>query len=119
MVTEEKILQAKSIFKSHLGPDLFNEEGWQYILEHHGGQLPLRIKAVPEGSIIPVKNGVCVCVCVCLPVSVFFCVSVPGVCFALLYMAQRHDTNKHLNLFKVLVLYYLQSTTCKILLVSL
>ena len=73
-MTEEKILQAKSIFKSHLGPDLFNEEGWRYILEHHGGQLPLRIKAVPEGSIIPVKNGVCVCVCVCVRVCLCLCV---------------------------------------------
>ena len=74
MVTEEKILQAKSVFKSHLGPDLFNEDGWRYILEHHGGRLPLRIKAVPEGSIIPVKNGVCVCLCLC----VCLCVSTRG-----------------------------------------
>ena len=31
--------------------------GWMYILEKHGGRLPLRIKAVPEGTTIPYKNG--------------------------------------------------------------
>ena len=31
--------------------------GWMYILEKHGGRLPLRIKAVPEGSVVPFKNG--------------------------------------------------------------
>ncbi len=28
-----------------------------YILEKHGGRLPLRIKAVPEGTVVPYKNG--------------------------------------------------------------
>lgn len=64
-MTEEKIAQAKSIYNMHLGPELFNEEGWRYILDHHGGRLPLRIKAVPEGSVIPVKNGLCVCKILC------------------------------------------------------
>ena len=31
--------------------------GWIYILEKHGGRLPLRIKAVPEGTTLPYKNG--------------------------------------------------------------
>ena len=31
--------------------------GWRKVLEHHGGRLPLRIRAVPEGSVVPVKNG--------------------------------------------------------------
>jgi len=31
--------------------------GWMYILEKHGGRLPLRIKAVPEGTTVPYKNG--------------------------------------------------------------
>jgi len=26
-------------------------------LKAHGGKLPLRIRAVPEGSVVPVKNG--------------------------------------------------------------
>ena len=31
--------------------------GWMHILEKHGGRLPIRIKAVPEGAVIPYKNG--------------------------------------------------------------
>lgn len=31
--------------------------GWMYVLEKHGGRLPLRIKAVPEGTTVPYKNG--------------------------------------------------------------
>ncbi|CAG5131032.1 unnamed protein product [Candidula unifasciata] len=56
VVTKEKIQEAKEIFKLHFGQDLFNEKGWNYILEHHGGYLPLRIKAVPEGTVVPTRN---------------------------------------------------------------
>ena len=31
--------------------------GWRYILKTHGGRLPLEIKAVPEGTVVPYKNG--------------------------------------------------------------
>lgn len=31
--------------------------GWQYILDKHDGMLPIRIKAVPEGTVLPQKNG--------------------------------------------------------------
>lgn len=47
---------AKQILRLHLPSVPFNEEGWKYILEHHNGKLPIRIKSVQEGSIIPVKN---------------------------------------------------------------
>jgi nicotinamide phosphoribosyltransferase len=57
VVTEEKIVEAKDIFAKHFGdPTLFNEEGWRYILENYNGRLPIVIKAVPEGSIIPTGN---------------------------------------------------------------
>ncbi|XP_078596651.1 nicotinamide phosphoribosyltransferase-like [Branchiostoma floridae x Branchiostoma japonicum] len=56
VVTREKIAEAKDIYKKHFGQDVFNEEGWNYIVEHHGGKLPLLIKAVPEGTVVPVKN---------------------------------------------------------------
>lgn len=41
-------------------PSLFPSSlllGWMYILEKHDGRLPLRIRAVPEGSLVPFKNG--------------------------------------------------------------
>ncbi|KAM7540362.1 hypothetical protein Aperf_G00000044337 [Anoplocephala perfoliata] len=56
IVTERKIQAAKNIFSKHFGMDLFNESGWRYILEKHGGYLPIRIKAVPEGTLVPVRN---------------------------------------------------------------
>lgn len=37
-------------------PGVFKRENFDYILREHGGKLPVRIKAVPEGSVIPVKN---------------------------------------------------------------
>ncbi|XP_068211419.1 nicotinamide phosphoribosyltransferase-like [Palaemon carinicauda] len=57
VVTKEVIQEAKEIYNAAvLSDDLFNEEGWNYILEKHGGRLPIRIKAVAEGSVVPVKN---------------------------------------------------------------
>ncbi|XP_063432404.1 nicotinamide phosphoribosyltransferase-like isoform X1 [Mytilus trossulus] len=56
VVTKEKIEEAKKICNSHLGLDIFNEEGWNYILEKHCGYLPLLIKAVPEGLNIQTRN---------------------------------------------------------------
>lgn len=35
----------------------FNREGWEIILNEYGGKLPLLIKAVPEGLVVPVKNA--------------------------------------------------------------
>ncbi|KAK3600703.1 hypothetical protein CHS0354_011383 [Potamilus streckersoni] len=56
VVTKEKIQEAKELYSLHFGNDYFNEEGWNYILEHHKGYLPLRIKSVAEGSLVPFKN---------------------------------------------------------------
>ena len=56
VVTEEKIAEAKEIIDLHMGPGHFNEEGWTYILREHNGYLPISIKAVPEGTVVPAKN---------------------------------------------------------------
>lgn len=34
----------------------FYREGWEYILKVHGGYLPVTIRAVPEGMVVPYKN---------------------------------------------------------------
>ena len=47
---------AKEVLDNHMGPGHFNQEGWEYILEKHGGKLPISIKAVPEGTVVPTKN---------------------------------------------------------------
>jgi nicotinamide phosphoribosyltransferase len=53
-ITAADIDEAKVIFEAHGVP--FNEEGWRYILEKHNGYLPMAIEAVPEGTVVPVKN---------------------------------------------------------------
>ena len=53
-ITPAMIDQAKAFFTAHGEP--FNEAGWRYIVEHHNGYLPVRIRAVPEGSVVPTHN---------------------------------------------------------------
>ncbi len=36
--------------------DVFDKSKFQYIIDVHGGKLPVRIKAVPEGTVVNVKN---------------------------------------------------------------
>ena len=53
-ITQRDIDVAASILETHGEP--FNREGWQYILDAHQGFLPLVIRAVPEGTVVPVSN---------------------------------------------------------------
>jgi nicotinamide phosphoribosyltransferase len=53
-ITREEIEEAGEFIEPHGEP--FNRAGWLRLLEKHGGRLPLRIRAVPEGSVVPVKN---------------------------------------------------------------
>lgn len=53
-ITRADVAEAKEFWAAHGEP--FNEEGWLYIVERHGGKLPVLIKAVPEGSVIPTHN---------------------------------------------------------------
>lgn len=46
--------EADEIITSHGEP--FYREGWEYILRKKNGILPVRIKAVAEGSVVPTKN---------------------------------------------------------------
>ncbi len=50
-VTMTNVEQAARFYKAHGVP--FNREGWEYIVKKHGGMLPIKIRAVPEGSVIP------------------------------------------------------------------
>lgn len=56
VVTQEKIDQADAFFAQHLGPNLFNKAGWEHILNKHDGRLPVRIKAVAEGTVVGEGN---------------------------------------------------------------
>lgn len=55
-VTQADLDEASALADVHLGPGLFNRAGWQHIIDAHGGRLPLEIRAVPEGSRIPINN---------------------------------------------------------------
>ena len=53
-ITHADIAEAKAFFEAHGEP--FNEAGWVHILNKHGGFLPLEIRAVPEGTVVPNHN---------------------------------------------------------------
>lgn len=56
VVTEEKVNQAAHRWSAHFGnPHYFNKDGWDHIVRDHGGRLPVLIKALPEGRVVPTK----------------------------------------------------------------
>merc|ERR1712048_1385586 len=62
VVTKAKIDEAEKVCKAHFSnpwekePKLFNRKGWEHILNKHKGCLPVAIKAVPEGTVLPYRN---------------------------------------------------------------
>lgn len=53
-VTEEMVNEAEEFALAHGEP--FNKEGWMYIVNKHKGYLPIKIRAVREGTIVPTRN---------------------------------------------------------------
>lgn len=53
-VTVAEVEEAKQFFEAHGEP--FNYEGWMYIATELQGKLPVRIRAVPEGTMVPTHN---------------------------------------------------------------
>lgn len=56
VVDKAMVDEADAFCKKVFGQDYFNREGWMHIVEKHGGKLPVRIKAVPEGTVVPNRN---------------------------------------------------------------
>lgn len=54
-VTGEDLTLAAEVCAAHGVP--FHQAGWQHIVDAHGGRLPLRIRAVPEGTVVPVNHA--------------------------------------------------------------
>lgn len=50
-ITQADIDEAEGVCLAHGVP--FNRAGWQIIVDEHGGFLPLEIRALPEGVIVP------------------------------------------------------------------
>ena len=56
-VTRSDVMEAFNFAREHGVP--FNEEGWLNIVFKHAGRIPVRIKAAPEGLVIPTRNVLC------------------------------------------------------------
>jgi nicotinamide phosphoribosyltransferase len=56
VITQKMIDDADEFCRKVFGQNYFNRDGWEYILDEHNGALPIEIKAVPEGSVIPTHN---------------------------------------------------------------
>lgn len=54
-ITQDDIDLAELLFKAHGEP--FNKEGWQYIVDKCDGKLPIEIRALPEGTVLPTSNA--------------------------------------------------------------
>ncbi len=57
VVTKKMVEQARDVWALHFSADLFNYDGWMHIVNKHGGRLPVVIRAVPEGTIVPTRNA--------------------------------------------------------------
>jgi len=55
-ITMADVDYAEQRMNKHLGPGIFNRAGWERIVTKHNGYLPVRIKAAPEGLVIPTRN---------------------------------------------------------------
>jgi nicotinamide phosphoribosyltransferase len=55
--TRENIDEAEEILNGVFGrPGVFDRKNFDYILDRYEGRLPVRIKAISEGTAVPVKN---------------------------------------------------------------
>jgi nicotinamide phosphoribosyltransferase len=54
-ITHANVDEARDIFAAHGEP--FNECGWRYIVDTHKGLLPIRVRAVPEGTVVPTHQA--------------------------------------------------------------
>lgn len=54
-VTTADIDEAEALFAAHDVP--FFRQGWEQIVQQHGGFLPIEIQALPEGMIVPTGNA--------------------------------------------------------------
>ena len=54
-VTHAMVDEAAELLAAHGEP--FNEAGWRRIVDVHGGRLPVRIRAVPEGTVVPTHQA--------------------------------------------------------------
>ncbi|MDQ8199897.1 nicotinate phosphoribosyltransferase [Pelagicoccus enzymogenes] len=54
-ITKEMVEEADAFARAHGEP--FNKEGWMRVVEKHDGALPVRIRAIEEGTVVPTGNA--------------------------------------------------------------
>jgi nicotinamide phosphoribosyltransferase len=54
-ISMHEVEEARELITAHGEP--FNYEGWKLLIERHGGVLPIRIRAVPEGKVVELHNA--------------------------------------------------------------
>ncbi len=58
VVDFDQIDRAQGIFAEHfMNPRVFNRDMWTHICNRHHGRLPVSIRAVPEGTVVPQGNA--------------------------------------------------------------
>lgn len=53
--TTEMVEEAREVITKHGLP--FNYEGWKSVVTKYEGRMPFRVRAVAEGSVVPIKNA--------------------------------------------------------------
>ena len=56
VITKASVDYLERDVNAHIGPGTFDRTMFDYIIEKHGGRLPLQFDSAPEGSVIPVGN---------------------------------------------------------------
>ena len=57
VVSAKDVDTADRLAAAHFGrAGIFNRAGWMHIVEQHGGRLPVEIRAVAEGTVVPTHN---------------------------------------------------------------
>lgn len=51
-ITQDELNFAKDYYKDANGVNYFNEDKWQYIIDKHGGKLPISIDSLKDGSAV-------------------------------------------------------------------
>ncbi len=59
-ITKEGIEYRNWAVTQQMGPDVYNYKGMMELLEAYDGYLPLRIKAIPEGTVLGISNALVV-----------------------------------------------------------
>jgi nicotinamide phosphoribosyltransferase len=57
-VTIQDVLEARDFSFKHFQSDVFNYKGWMDIATRLGGKLPITVRAVPEGMLVPEGHAI-------------------------------------------------------------